>query len=100
MNLLNMLSAKKFTDWINKARKGDKMTYYRGFLFAPNMQKYSPTQDFRRVNNMRSSIYKAYEHNLVTLVQKKHDDFGGGRNPTRRIASAHSSRAQPHSMRG
>ena len=53
MDLLNMLSAKKFADWINKARKGDKMTYYRGFLFAPNMQKYSPTQDLRRVNNMR-----------------------------------------------
>ena len=65
MNLLNMLSGKKFADWINKARKGDKMTYYRGFLFAPNMQKYSPTQ----------SIYEAYEHNLITLVQKKHGDF-------------------------
>ena len=75
MNILNMLSAKKFADWINKARKGDKMTYYRGFLFAPNMQKYSPTQDLRRVNNMRKSIYEAYEHNLITLVKKKHDDF-------------------------
>ncbi len=75
MNLLIMLSAKKFADWINKARKGDRIIYYRGFLFAPNEQKYSPTQDLRRVNNMRKSIYEAYEHNLVTLVQKKHDNF-------------------------
>ena len=75
MDLLNMLSAKKFTDWLNNSKRGDKISYYRGFLFAPNMQKHSPTQDLRRVNNMRFSIYKAYEHNLVTLVQKQHDDF-------------------------
>jgi len=75
MDLLNMLSGKKFTDWMNKARKGDKISYYRGFLFAPNMQALSPTLDFRRVNNMRKAIYTAYEHNLVTLVQKRHGDF-------------------------
>ena len=75
MNILNMLSSKKFADWINKARKGDKMTYYRGFLFAPNLQKLSPTTDDRRVSRVRSHAWHLYLSGLVELVQKKHANF-------------------------
>ena len=70
-----MLSIKKFDDWLNKSSRGNKITYYRGFLFAPGMQKLSPTLDERRVRNLRHHVYLAYESNVVTLVQKKHDDF-------------------------
>ena len=41
----SMLSIKKFDEWLNKSSKGDKIMYYRGFLFAPNQQKLSPTLD-------------------------------------------------------
>jgi hypothetical protein len=70
-----MLSIKKFDDWLNKSSRGNKITYYRGFLFAPGMQKLSPTLDERRVRNLRHHVYLAYKSNVVTLVQKKHDDF-------------------------
>ena len=73
--LLNMLSVKKFDDWINKANKGNKITYYRGYIMAPHLQKFSPTVDDRRVNSLKNYVYKAYDNNLVTLVQKKHGDL-------------------------
>ena len=70
-----MLSIKKFDEWIHKSIKGNEITYYRGFLFAPNLQKFSPTLDERRVRNLRINAYEAYNKDLVTLVQKKHGDF-------------------------
>ena len=70
-----MLSIKKFDEWLNKSSRGNKITYYRGFLFAPNMQKLSPTLDERRVRNLRHHVYLAHGSNAVTLIQKKHDDF-------------------------
>ena len=73
--LKDMLSLKKFNEWLNKSDKGHKISYYRGFLFAPNEQKLSPTLDFRRVEKLAKHIRDAYDRNLVTLVQKRHDDF-------------------------
>ena len=70
-----MLSLKKFNEWLNKSRKGQRISYYRGFLFAPNEQKLSPTLDFNRVAKLAKHIMNAYNRNLVTLTQKKHDDF-------------------------
>ena len=70
-----MLSIKKFDDWLDKSVKGDKISYYRGFLFAPSVQKLSPTFDERRVRSLRNHVYKVYENKIVTLVQKRHDDF-------------------------
>ena len=70
-----MLSLKKFDEWANKSRKGDKISYYRGFLFAPHEQKFSPTLDFRRVAKLAKHVRNAYDHDIVTLVQKRHDDF-------------------------
>ena len=49
--------------------------YYRGYICGPNLQKLTPTLDERRVRNLRNHVYSAYEHNVVTLVQKKHGDF-------------------------
>ena len=70
-----MLSLKKFDEWVNKSRKGDKISYYRGFFFAPNEQKLSPTLDFKRVEKLAKHVRNAYNGNLVTLVQKRHDNF-------------------------
>ena len=73
--LKDMLSLKKFDEWLNKSRKGQSISYYRGFLFAPNEQKLAPTLDFNRVAKLAKHIMNAYNRNLVTLTQKKHDDF-------------------------
>ncbi len=70
-----MISRTKFDEWINKSKPGDKITYYRGYIMGPHLQKYSPTSDERRVRAIKSYAYNAYEYNVVTLVQKKHGDF-------------------------
>ena len=73
--LLNMLSIKKFEEWLNKSSKGNKITYYRGYIMAPQIQKFSPTTDERRINSLKNYVYNAYNHNLITLVQKRHGDL-------------------------
>ena len=70
-----MLSIKKFDEWLNKSVKGNKITYYRGFMFAPAMQKLSPTLDERRVRSLSHHVSVAYAKGEVTLVQKRHDEF-------------------------
>ena len=70
-----VLSLKKFDEWLNKSHRGHRISYYRGFIFAPNEQKLSPTLDFKRVEKLAKHIRKAYNNHLVTLVQKKHDNF-------------------------
>ena len=70
-----MLSLKKFDEWMNKSRKGDKIMYYRGFLFAPNQQKLSPTLDFKRVAKLATHVRNAYYKNVITMVQKRHDNY-------------------------
>ena len=73
--LKDMLSIKKFDEWLNKSRSGQKISYYRGFLFAPNQQKLSPTLDLNRVKRLADHVRNAYDNSLITLVQKRHDDF-------------------------
>jgi len=70
-----LLSIKKFDEWLNKSSKGNKITYYRGYIMAPHLQKFSPTTDDRRVNSLKNYVHRAYNHNLVTLVQKRHGDL-------------------------
>ena len=70
-----MLSIKKFDDWLNKSITGNKIIYYRGYLCGPWLQKLSPTMDERRVRKIKSHVYAAAESGVVTLVQKKHEDF-------------------------
>mgnify|MGYP003153827584 FL=1 len=73
--LLNMLSIKKFEDWLTKSRKGDKISYYRGYIMAPHLQKFSPTTDERRVSSLKRRVQRAYDSSIVTLVQKRHGDL-------------------------
>jgi len=70
-----MLSIKKFEDWISKSKPNDKIMYYRGFMFAPQIQKLSPTQDRVRVWKLRNHVYLSYLNEAVTLVQKRHDNL-------------------------
>ena len=70
-----MLSIKKFDEWLNKSSKGDKIMYYRGFLFAPNQQKLSPTLDLKRVEKLATHVRGADDGNTITMVQKRHEDF-------------------------
>ena len=70
-----VLSLKKFDEWMNKSRKGDKIMYYRGFLFAPNQQKLSPTLDFKRVAKLATHVRNAYYRKAITMLQKRHDNY-------------------------
>ena len=73
--LKDMLSLKKFDEWLNKSRSGQKISYYRGFIFAPNEQKLSPTLDLKRVSKLAKHVRDASARSLSTMVQKKHDNF-------------------------
>ena len=73
--LLNMLSIKKFEEWLDKSKKGDKISYYRGYIMEPRLQKFSPTNDERRVGSLKKRVFHAYNNDIVTLVQKRHGDF-------------------------
>ena len=70
-----MLSIKKYQDWVNQSIRNDKITYYRGFIMAPQLAKIAPTSDERRVNALKRYVYSSYDSNIVTLVQKRHADF-------------------------
>jgi len=73
--MTDILSIKRYTDWLNKSIRGDRITYYRGFLFAPKMQRLSPTLDDRRVEGLKKFVYNSYLSNTVTLTQKRHGKF-------------------------
>jgi len=75
INYEEMLSIKKFEEWLNKSNKGNKITYYRGYIMAPQIQKFSPTTDERRVNSLKKRVQKAYDNNIITLIQKRHGDL-------------------------
>ena len=70
-----MLSIRKYQDWVNQSARGDRITYYRGFIMAPQLAKIAPTLDERRVNALKRYVYSSYNGNIVTLVQKRHADF-------------------------
>ena len=68
----DMMSLKAYQTWINKSRKRDKITYYRGYLVEPSIQPIAPTQDRKRVEKLQKAAYDSYLADLVTLVQKRH----------------------------
>jgi hypothetical protein len=70
-----MMSLKAYQTWINKSRKRDQITYYRGYMVEPSIQPIAPTQDRKRVEKLQRAVYDSYEASLVTLVQKKHGRF-------------------------
>ena len=70
-----VMSLKAYQTWINKSRKRDKITYYRGYLVEPSIQPIAPTQDRKRVEKLQQAVLATYFSDLVTLVQKKHGRF-------------------------
>ena len=70
-----MLSIKRFDEWINKSRKGDKITYYRGYICDPWQQKLSPTMSTTNIEKLKKYVYSAYLSRKVTLVQKRYDSM-------------------------
>ena len=70
-----MMSFKAFQNWISKSRKGEKLSYYRGYIADPTIQRIAPTNDRVRVSKFRRQVMNAYDDDLVTLVQKKHGDL-------------------------
>ena len=70
-----MMSLKAYQTWINKSRKSDQITYYRGYMVEPSIQPIAPTQDRKRVEKLQRAVYDSYLASLVTLVQKKHGRF-------------------------
>ena len=70
-----VISLKKFDEWLGKSHRGQKISYYRGFIFAPNAQKLSPTLDLKRVEKLAKHVRNACDRSLITMVQKKHDNF-------------------------
>jgi hypothetical protein len=68
-----MLSTKSFRNWVNKSKKGETISYYRGYIADPSIQRIGATSDSVRVENFRKEVYGAYLSNLITLVQRKHD---------------------------
>ncbi len=75
VSVKDMMSLKAFYTWINKSKKRDKITYYRGYLVEPSIQPIAPTQDRKRVEKLQRAVYDVYIANLITLVQKKHGRF-------------------------
>jgi len=71
----NVLSNKAFYNWLNKAKKGEQISYYRGYIADPSIQRIGATNDILRVEKFRNEIYGSYLSNLVTLVQKRHDSL-------------------------
>ena len=67
-----MMSFKAFSNWLNKSRKGEKLSYYRGYIVDPTIQRIAPTNDRVRVKKFQWQVMDAYNSNLVTLVQKRH----------------------------
>ena len=70
-----MMSQKAIHTWLNKSNKGDKITYYRGYLCDPFLQPIAPTNDRDRVKKLGSTVYSMADAGLLLLVQKKHADF-------------------------
>ena len=67
-----MMSAKAFQNWLNKSRSGEKLSYYRGYIVDPTIQRIAPTNDRVRVDKFRRQGMNAYDDNHITLIQKKH----------------------------
>ena len=70
-----MMSFKAFQNWINKSRKGEQLSYYRGYIVDPTIQRIAPTNDVVRVGKFRKQVMNAYDANHITLVQKKHGNL-------------------------
>ena len=69
-----MIGKKRFDEWLNKAKKGDKITYYRGYLCDPWLQPYDKVkhEDHPRIYRFQQYVLNMYNKKKCTLVQKRH----------------------------
>ena len=57
------MSLKAYSTWLNKAKKNDRITYYRGYLCDPYLQPISPTIDRDRVKRLVREVYRSADDN-------------------------------------
>ena len=69
-----MIGKKRLDEWLKKAKKGDKITYYHGYLCDPYLQPYDKVkhEDHPRIHRFQKYVYRLYELRRLTLVQKRH----------------------------
>jgi len=67
-----MISLKAYADWIIKAPKSARITYYRGYLCDPKLQTrvYGST-DMTRVNKLRKAVQKSEERRFCDISTKE-----------------------------
>ena len=72
-----MIGKKRMDEWLIKAPKGARITYYRGYLCDPWLQPYDRVkhEDHPKILRFQRYVLEQYENNKVTLVQKKHGDM-------------------------
>ena len=68
-----MISQKAFNTWLQNAKSGDRITYYRGYLCDPYLQPIAPTADRDRVKKLGKSVLAVAEAGVLFLTQKRHD---------------------------
>ena len=68
-------SSYPFNTWLQNAKSGDRITYYRGYLCDPYLQPIAPTADRDRVKKLGKSVLAVAEAGVLFLTQKRHDDF-------------------------
>ena len=71
----DMISQKAFNTWLQNAKSGDRITYYRGYLCDPYLQPIAATADRDRVKKLGKSVLAVAEAGVLFLTQKRHDDF-------------------------
>lgn len=63
------MTAADFTDDVRNAKRGDRIVYHMGFLFADR-------QRHKAVHATGSAAWREYEAGNVALVQRRIDDKG------------------------
>ena len=64
----------RFSNWLDRARKGDQHVYFCGNLATACLMDRPSAENFRAI---RKRVWSAYEFGHVTLVQRRYgvDDF-------------------------
>ena len=72
-----MIGKKRLDEWMKKAKTGDTITYFRGYLCDPWLQPYDRVkhEDHPKINRFQKYVYNLYDMGKVTLVQKRHGNW-------------------------
>lgn len=74
---MKIISPVEFAEWLATAKRGDRLTYYLGFLchdrsyertIAPNLKE---TVVNKPLDNLAAAVWEAYENRRVIPVQSK-----------------------------